>query len=384
MPAANPVSPAVTPLDGKTTIDDKMFFEPERLSYESAGRIAEKIARKVRAAVQGRLVVIAGTSLLADLANLQAVYLNLDGLRRDYDALASHAAGLAGKRSLPLLKVEGLVETAVAGLATGVVSAAIAPAATLATAALGLVSLFRQDVEFHGAKTALDPLTFELALAAKVKAEGGGKVYVPDLMVVPLAEARKGSLRARFELAQNAKAAAWASVGPLISELVRLDARLDEAARMKNQAMLDQLTIEVSELRRDMQPVADPIAKADQRLADLQNQWNQADASTGLTTLARLLRAEAIHALHPLYLHAAVVSSGGHYRISRSLWRTLFQGDGLSFSGGATARWALLEHDGSVAEGGMLVSRRDGATQSFQALRRLIDSTAASHNRGTA
>ncbi len=69
--------------------------------------------------------------------------------------------------------------------------------------------------------------------------------------------------------------------------------------------------------------------------------------------LGRLLRAEAIAALAPpAYLHAAVVSSGGHHRTSQSLLRMIFLGDGLSFASGATVRWALLEANGAVSEHG--------------------------------
>ena len=57
--------------------------------------------------------------------------------------------------------------------------------------------------------------------------------------------------------------------------------------------------------------------------------------------------------MNPRYLHALVVASGGFNRTSRSLLRTIFSGDGLSFLGGATARWALLKENGSVAKGGI-------------------------------
>jgi hypothetical protein len=36
----------------------------------------------------------------------------------------------------------------------------------------------------------------------------------------------------------------------------------------------------------------------------------------------------------------------------------LFLGDGLSFAGGATVRWALLDAEGAVVKGGIMVERR--------------------------
>jgi hypothetical protein len=72
-----------------------------------------------------------------------------------------------------------------------------------------------------------------------------------------------------------------------------------------------------------------------------------------------MLRAEqlSITLKGAVYLHAAVVSSGGHNRVSRSLLRILFFGDGLSSMGGAVARWALLEADGAVTTGGIRAAR---------------------------
>lgn len=356
MPDTTPTP--ITPLEGKTTIDDKMFFEPERLSYQSAVRIAQKIADQVSQEVNGELVVIAGTSLLADFANLQAVYLVLESLRRDYEAIARQAESLTKRTILVQPELESLALPEADNLAVAAASAAFAPATTLVSAALGLVSLFREDVEFRGIKTIIDPLSFELTLAAAVKAKKANKVFVPDLMAIPLAEAQAGSLRDRLEKVQNAKAQAWAAVGPMIIELVHLEAALDQAVKDKDQKRLDRLTAEVSRLSRDLKPLSDPLGRADQRLADLQNQWNQVEESSQLSLLARLLRAEAIHAKKPLYLHAKVVSSGGHHRVSRNLLRMIFLGDGLSFAGGAIARWALLENDGSVAKGGLFVERR--------------------------
>lgn len=60
------------------------------------------------------------------------------------------------------------------------------------------MSLFRQDVEFHGAVTTVDGLGFELALAAHVKTAGAGKVSVPDLTFIASAELGAGSIQARL------------------------------------------------------------------------------------------------------------------------------------------------------------------------------------------
>ncbi|MGA2697417.1 MAG: hypothetical protein ABSE92_15245 [Terriglobales bacterium] len=350
---ADPTSNATTPLQGKTSIDDKMFFDPERLSYESATDIAGKVAYKVRERVKNQVVVIAGTRLLADFANLQAIYAMLDELRREYGSIADQAQPSVGLDTSKELEIkEGFVSDAIGAIAKTATSA-ITPVTSLVGAALGLVSLFRQDVEYHGEKTVVDALAFEIALAAKVHHHGATTVFVPDLSVLPALEIEDSRLQKMLNQVLQEKAKAWRAVGPMISDLVRLEAELDEAAKAKKQDDLDRLSLQVSNMRRDLAPIADPLGRLDQRLSDLQNQLNQVEPTTGLIELARLLRAEWLRVMDPLYLHAAVVSSGGYYRITRNLFRTLFMGDGLSFSGGATVRWALLAKDGSVALGGI-------------------------------
>lgn len=347
-------SDAVTPPEGKTTIDDRMFFEPERLGYASAASIADRIAAEIGRAVKDQVVVIAGAQLLADLTNLQAVHLRLESLRQEYAALSWLTEGVVARwRALD----EGLGAVPVQPGAELSLAAGLNPVGAALQAAIGLVSLLREDVEYRGAKTEVDALAFEIALADGLKARQAKSVFIPDLMVMNTAEGGGGSLRERLSRVQEARTNAWKIIGPLVAGLVRLEAELDIATSEKDQARVDSLAAQISELRRDMEPVSDPLSRADRALAELQTQWNQVDAAH-VTMLARLLRAEVIRAKNPLYVHARVVSSGGHHRVSRNLFRMLFLGDGLSFAGGATVRWALLGADGAVEMGGIMVERR--------------------------
>lgn len=344
--------PKVTPLEGKTTVDDKMVFEPERLSYQSADRLAVGIATAVKEAVKDKIVVIVGTTFLADLANLQAAKVVLDQLQRDYVAIEELARSIAERRGTtvtpPIATVPEPQAEARAPIVTGV------------SLALGLVSLFREDVEYRGIQTVVNPLAFELSLAAKVKATGAKQVFVPDLVALPSPQSGDNSLQARMRTVQEAKAKVWKAAGPLITELGRLDEELDRAAREKDQDRVDELSRNLATMRHTIDPVTEPLGRVDQQLADLQAAWGKTDEATGLTILARWLRAEGIQALKPVFLHAQVVSSGGYNRTSRSLLRTIFVGDGMSFMGGATVRWALLEKDGAVADGGIASARAWG------------------------
>jgi hypothetical protein len=370
-------SAIVEPDAGKTSVDDKMMFETERLSYESADAIACAIALELRTQLKTQTVVIVGTALLADFANLDALRVTFKDLENEYEAIGTRAAAVRQAPSQPGAKApqagatprlldEVLVPEAsgpaalVGALSAAAIGAAAASmlgvAAPLVGAALGLAGLLKQDTQYYGDRTSLDPLAFELALADRVKRGGATAVIVPNLTVFEPAK-KPDSLIACLERLQAAKSAAWSSVGPLIAALVSLEKSLAEASAAKNQVEVDRLSKELGEMRRNLDPLAIPLERADQRLADLQAMWEKVDDSTGWSLLARMLRAEAVHAHRPVYLHAAIVSSGGHHRINRSLWRLLTFSDGLSFTGGAVARWALLDRHGRIEKGGIL-SRR--------------------------
>ncbi len=342
----------IQPLEGKTSIDKEMFFEPELLSYEAARRgavyIADKLSPKIGVnAAKLPNIAIVDEAFLADLANLEAVYLMLDGLKRDYEALAASIQPPAIQPPAPEL-------LNAAPLATPAVLPALAALTSGLNATLGLLSLFREDTEFHGRKTSVDPTAFQLMLAGKLKAKHGEtvRVMLPRLLTPSVKTDQENSLRARLAAVHEAKQEVWDGIKPMVVDLARLEADLDAAARAGDQAKVDQLSQQLTSLRRKLDPIANPLSRLDAQLSELETQWQRIDEKTGLAPLARLLRAEAIRDLKPHYVYASVVSAGGSYRIRRSLWRTLFCGDGLSFSGGVIVMWALLGSDGSIHDSG--------------------------------
>jgi hypothetical protein len=252
--------------------------------------------------------------------------------------------------------------------------------ATVVNAGLGLAALLRQDVSYSGSPVSVDALAFEMALAGALKELAFEHVLVPALGLFP-ANPRGRLLSVRIQALEKAKLEAWQVVRPLVSELVRLDTQLDIASRAKNQAAIDQLTAEINTLRADLSPVTEPLAALDQRWSELQGQWQKLSPD-GLTGFARLLRAEALQVEGPLYLHAAIVSSGGHRRIRRSLWRSIFTGDNLTFTGGAVARWAVLDSTGEVKKAGLLTLQRsqDASPSLVERVRRWWRSDATSRH----
>ena len=344
--------PSITPLEGRTTIDDKASFEPERLSYEATIGVATQIATAIKPEVNGKTVVIAGVAFLADLGNLASARLQLEGLMEDYERV------LAAVTSGPVPQIAPTAAPAPPAATTASIVGITALTAGLQSA-LGLVSLLRQDVDIKGIPTTIDARSFEIALAVAVKEGGASKVIVPELTALREPRAGEGSLQALLRSIEDVRQQAWQAVGPLLAKLGAADAALEAATRTGVQADVDRLSRAVFDVRRDVEPLSQTLGQADRRLNDLRNQWDKADEATGLTMLSRLLRAEVIDGKErPQYLHAVVVASGGHHRVTRSLFRMLFLGDGLSSMGGVVVRWALLDPQGGIRNGGVLASRQ--------------------------
>jgi hypothetical protein len=304
----------VAPLEGTTAVDDKMTFEPERLSYAAARRVAMFVADAVVDDVGDAPVVIAGEAFLADLGNFSALKLQIDMLSDDFRRVTSSSTPAASVIPGTTAALPAAIPAITAGLQS----------------ALGLVSLLRENVEFHGVASRIDPRSFEIAVAAELRARHIAKVIVPDLTVVRNPQADAESFRGKWQSMQEARQAAWRAAGFPAGAPAKKDA--------------------------ESQP--EVLVQLDRRVAELQTQLDKTSEATGLTMLARLLRAEAIDRQRPRYLHCAVVSSGGHNRVSRHLFRMLFLGDGLSSMGGVVVRWALLEPDGSLGKGGVRAARR--------------------------
>lgn len=337
----------VAPLEGTTTVDDKVTFEPIRLSYEAGHDVAVAIAAEIAAEIRGRQVVVADNELLTDLANLVATRSVLDGIAKDYDDLGAHSEQAAQKHA------EGVAM----GLQPPAKMLGVTPALSAATAAvqagLSLVSLFRQNVEVRGEAVTVDASAFEIEMAASLRAKGAAQVFVPELFVFDAPLNGEQSLRAALFRAQQARSQTWSRLAPLVAKLAALEAQLDAAASKGQQQEVDDSAAAVRDLRGTIDPVLDPLSRVDQRLNQLQNQLAAADAQAGgLTLLARLFRAEGLRARDPLIVHVRVVAAGGSNRTKHTLLGNAFTGDGLSSMGGVVVSWALLDIDGSVTKGG--------------------------------
>jgi hypothetical protein len=348
------------PQSGTTTIDDKMRFGPQRMAYGATKDLAIEIADAVSDHIKGKVVVIAGTQLMTDFANLEATKVTLAGLEGEYSRIAEFVASMSESARRGPDGAAKLPVRAARSDAAGMVAAA-AGANPFVAAAVGVLNLLRSDVEYHGTQTSIDRLAFELHVAGALQRRGAAKVFVPDLMVQPHTSVTDSKLLETLEKVASAKRAAWLAVAPLVTRLARAEALLDHAISEKQDAAtLEKLRVEVREARQDLEPFNAPLSHADQIFDALQAQWREIKQDAELSGLARMLRIEAIKKLDPVFVHCAVVDSGGHHRIRKNLLWMIFIGDGLTFTGGAVARWGLLAPDGAVELGGIVSATRTG------------------------
>jgi hypothetical protein len=341
------------PLEGKATVDTQRRFEPDMLSYRSAASIAAQLAEALKDEIKGHEVVIADMALLADFANLEAVYAEVDEMANDFKSLANLAGAAVQRRTAAEPATERMrfaVETFAPITPVAAATSTLAALSTGVSTALGLVSLFRQDVEFSGRQTTVDPITFELALAGALIANGAKRVVVADFEVSTASNSPQ-SLRGRLHSLHTARAKAWTAVAPLVTAMAQLELELDQASRGKQQNEVDRVTGELAQLQGEVQPLADPMSRLDSRLNDLEAKALAIDEKTGISLLARWIRAEAIRRRATIYLHAAVAASGGGFEVVRSLWRTKAK---VKSSGGVVMRWAILATSGEILKAGVL------------------------------
>jgi len=349
----------VKPLEGTTTIDAQVVFEAQRLSYDASRIIAEKIARRISERTKGREVVIAGTQLLADISNLVAIKAVLEELADDYDALAELAHA-----SVPVYKAPvaaGIVDlrsTFSTADAVGAITSGFGAVTAGVQGALTLVELFRQDVDYKGVPIAIDTLAFELELASRLRMHKARDVFVPSFAVFAAPVRGESAFRTLLQKAHAARSRVLRTVGPKKPVpktkaehiLADIDALHHEHPDVEESGRIPLATPE---------QIHDALAEIDKRFSDLQAQLEKADADgSGLTLLARLFRIETIMSRSPMFVHARVVLAGGNNRVQRSLFRTLFTGDGLSSTGGAVVSWAILSPYGAIEDGGMFSESR--------------------------
>ena len=373
-----------TPLDGTTSIDDKVQIESEMMAYEAVDEIAAEIRCRVRSAVlkDGATVVIHDEATVAAL--------------RLYEVFLTQAA---------------ILENAYASLDEPAPTALFLPTegvAAFARSAFDLLALFRQNTEYKGLSITIN----EDALVSKIagylvepiasgdctnkSATHTVQVICPRLMLRDAthtgtgragsaivkrlgelyarkrtAEARISAIEKRLASLRKTKLDADAVVADLDLKIRNLQleiAGLSGERRADKLKELSALTIKRENDAKKSLAAALALQEAEATDGPIRDQYRvinglvdqltaglvKTDEKSGVNALGLLTKAQDV----VKYLDAAEgntyvlftksVTAGGSYRIRRNLWTTVFTGDMLSYSGGAVVCFMLFDNGGKT------------------------------------
>ena len=398
----------VTPLDGKTTIDESVKVEAEMMTYEAASHIAAGIVAtltevdvepdnvgdlKQRGAKleplvkNGELVILHDDASFAALKLLETFYGQASILKEALDP--------RGQRVTP--HSAGLVLDATRAFAGS---------------ALDLLSLFRQDTEYKGRAVTLKQSAIAAQIAGRL-AEKHIRVVDPRVLILrPVVPHDISSNEVGAELAElrgllvtrlaaipdidNEISALKASVTSAETEVAIAErlvtearARIDRTKDAKDLLLLENaLEVKLASLglkRRTLAEASIALAKGlpgreanKAGLLSLKAAYDayvaalvKVDEKTGMSPLGVLINASHLNKLMwtvpamgvedmaspaqgVFVLRAEAATAGGSYRIRRNLFTTVFTGDLLSYSGGAAVSYSLHRPTGDVVSANVL------------------------------
>ena len=364
-PAAAPAKPAG--LEGKTEIDEKLTIECELLSYRAAGRVARKIADDVLScAGPGDVtVLLLDEAGHAALHQQQAFALQVQLLQTDFDRV--EPVPEVKKGLAPEAGREPAAQKGVLGI-----GAAVSAASALAGPVLDVLGLFRQDVVYRGRPTTVSQKALLLEVAGRLQAGTTDnrtvRVFFPRLVLFPPQEKEPASLKRVQETIEpllQSRAAAEERLGELARELAREEQevadRLKAAEGTEKEAgsPIEARIGEVVELRLRHEAARKLFDATEARHLAMWAALHAKDEKTGASGLRLLQEAEQMRALFQdrpggkaFLVHAEVVAAGGSYKVVRNLWRTLFLGDGLRYSGGAAVAFGVFDGEGTLVRSG--------------------------------
>lgn len=351
-------SPSKTkPLDGVTSIDDKVFIECEILVYGALSKIAAQVATEAIGADSSTeapkpTVVLLDDTLVSALQLYSSLQLQLALFEKGFNGVVPAAP--PPQKSFRLAIAPALAITSLTGAVSGV---------------LDLLALFRQDVQFSGRTTTIKETALYLELAREI-VKRGGKVLYPKLLSFQAAENvqfSQSSLSQLFDDVFKARQSAADRLRPLLQEVAGFEQEIIDREREFTGATPERqkaLTQEIQDLkahlvsaRKNLDPDLVLFENTDTGWNKFQEGLSTPDANSGQVPLQLLNRAaEAIerfkNAQPAFFLYAQGIVAGGTMRIRRTLWQTLFHGDGLEFSGGAVVAYCLFNGAAEIVASG--------------------------------
>lgn len=347
----HPAGAQVQPPAGETTIDQTLELEVVLLAVSAVREVADGIARRVKSCMGGEkgLVLLGDENLLGRLADWRMLTVRMNALETAMNRLLTHDEA-------PVTETFAAASAGVEALAQ-------------------LLSYFKADTTYHGRAVALDNSTLYPALAGHLIKADVGRVMIDG---TPLAGVAGGEdLISRIERILVLKLQLEPSLVDLPEPAVVADPRSDSPAAGDPPAgdsegehtacgnENDQLTEEhrKGEERADggtalSEPSADardtrqkPSAERAQLARRVRPLVTAADALLAELSGPKLAELQATsitaqlieNASRAFLLSAKFIKSGGHYRVRRHLFTTLFTGDQLSYSGGTAIGFVLTD-----------------------------------------
>jgi len=366
-------------LDGVTSIDEKVFLECEILAHVALSEIATQISKEAKAAADKEpkeaidkardlsnqadnippataatraTVILLDNSLISALQLFSSLKLQSALFEKSFNGVAPPEPAV--RKELRKGFAPGLAISAVTGAVEGV---------------LDLLGLFRQDTQFSGRTVAIKETALYLEVARALR-EAGFNVLYPRLLSFQAdkdAQLSQAKLTQLFDDVFRARQGAADRLRPRLQEVSGFEKDLIDREREFPNATPErqkQLTQEIQDLkarlvtaRKNLDPDLVLFENTDSSWNQLQKALAIPDEKTGQVPMQLLNRAaesiERFKGSPPAYfLYAEGVVAGGTMKVRRTLWQTLFWGDGLEFSGGSVVSYALFDGKAQILTSG--------------------------------
>jgi hypothetical protein len=348
-------APDVKALQGKTTVDDKVSIEAEILAYSAISKIAKRIASEFHSKfpdpASGYRIIVLDDSLVAALTAHQTLVMELDLISNGF-ARVIEAGTPSAAAAKPGARLEMFV--APAGF-----MGALSGTAMLGRSLIDLLSLFRQDTSYYGRSYTVNDSALVLEVVRYLKAERGDIqcIYPKLLLYRPGAAAQTwhGRFKRRLTEVYDLRDRADRVVADLSKSCLELQLKIQPPAPRQPPSD-SELTEFTSELiaKKILHDSCEKLFDAnDAKLSQTVNGLSTPDAK-GVTPLEIIQKAEEIVArfevcrTNTFLLYVQAVDLAGNYRIRSNLWRTLWNSDGLSYSGGAIVTFGFLNGDAEL------------------------------------
>lgn len=354
----------VKALQGKTTIDEKVSIEAEILAYGAITEIAREIAKefhdKFLKDKSGKnptgdnfLIIMLDDSLVAALAVHQSLVMELNLIADGFNRVINAGTQKVEKVEKPTTRREMFVET------LGVMGG-LSAAGTLGRSIADVLSLFRQDTSYYGRSYTVKDAALVLEVARHL-CTGYDNIHClyPKLMLYRPASPEQKShsgLSQRLHSIYDLRDQAEQMVGALSKACLELEFRIHPPA--PKEPPQDPKLSELSSKLIDKRILLDSCKKLfnanDAKLSETVTGLSKPDAK-GVTPLEIIQKAEEIldrfqeTKIRTFLFYVDAVDAGGAYRVRSNLWRTLFNTDGLSYSGGAIVTFAFLDGNAELA-----------------------------------